>query len=109
MLGEATGYAGRLLVALVGCWLCWEAVSCTVRLLAMLRGCCLCWEAADCPWGLLAMLEGSFPVVHAYVCISYLVASEVCQMSSFYLKNHVEMSTFVNFLKNVISNDISDE
>ena len=26
-----------------------------------------------------------------------------------HLKNHVEMSTFVNFLKKVISNEVSDE
>ena len=55
------------------------------------------------------MLGGSFPVFHAVVCFFYLVTSEVCQRSLFHLTNHVEMSTFVNFLKGVISNEVSDE
>ena len=64
-----------------------------------------CWW----PLELLAMLGGSVLVVHAVVCFLYLVASDVCQKSLFHLKNHVEMSTFVNFLKNVISIEVSDE
>ena len=68
-----------------GCWLCWEAApmlgGCWLplgiagyarRLLFALGG---CWF----PLELLAVLGGSFPVVHAVVWFSYLVASEVWQ------------------------------